>query len=141
MLKEKVWMDKRDAAVIVADFGQAGVEGYAMAFLKLCNNAREYPDTIWHIENNSDNKVTVVCPLKAEDRVKDFLTDIVYRYDVGAEEGKKAIGVGKVVDSWHTKIGVFERSFDSTAKYGTDQYDKDIDEGFEVEFFTVGDAE
>lgn len=37
------------------------IEGYAMAWLKLCNNAREYNNIIWKIENDRNNNVYVWC--------------------------------------------------------------------------------
>ena len=47
MLNERLVFEKKKAAVITADFSAPEIEGYAMAWLKLCNNAREYKNIIW----------------------------------------------------------------------------------------------
>ena len=53
MLKEKLTIERKKAVMITADFTAPTTESYAMAWLKLCNNAREYKDVIWRIENDS----------------------------------------------------------------------------------------
>lgn len=41
MLKEKLVIKRKAATLITVDFTAPEIEGYAMAWLKLCNNARE----------------------------------------------------------------------------------------------------
>lgn len=57
MLKEKLSIERKKAVMITADFTAPTTESYAMAWLKLCNNAREYKDVIWRVENDSGNRV------------------------------------------------------------------------------------
>lgn len=49
------------------------VEEYAKKFLTIYNNAREYPDTIAHVENNYDNRVYVTVYEKAKERAVEWL--------------------------------------------------------------------
>ena len=44
MLKEKLSIERKKAVMITADFTAPTTESYAMAWLKLCNNARGYKD-------------------------------------------------------------------------------------------------
>ena len=46
MLKEKLSIERKKAVMITADFTAPTTESYAMAWLKLCNNAREYKDVM-----------------------------------------------------------------------------------------------
>ena len=80
MLKEKLSIERKKAVMITADFTAPTTESYAMAWLRLCNNAREYKDVIWRIENDSGNKVYVWCDPKYKETVIEFLTGIVYYY-------------------------------------------------------------
>nr|DAG04536.1 MAG TPA: hypothetical protein [Siphoviridae sp. ctDXu9] len=41
MLKEKLVIERKAATLITVDFTAPEIVGYAMAWLKLCNNARE----------------------------------------------------------------------------------------------------
>lgn len=78
MLKEKLSIERKKAVMITADFTAPTTESYAMAWLKLCNNAREYKDVIWRVENDSGNRVYVWCNPKYKETVIEFLTGIVY---------------------------------------------------------------
>ena len=49
MLKEKIYFERKKAVLLTVDFSGT-VEEYAMAWLKLTNNAREYGNMIWKIE-------------------------------------------------------------------------------------------
>ena len=49
------------------------VEEYAKKFLTIYNNAREYPNTIAHVENNYDNHVYVTVYEKAKERAVEWL--------------------------------------------------------------------
>lgn len=93
MLKEKLSIERKKAVMITADFTAPTTESYAMAWLRLCNNAREYKDVIWRIENDSGNKVYVWCDPKYKETVIEFLTGIVYYYqeDKGPTSEEKAI--------------------------------------------------
>lgn len=64
-VKESMRLERKPAVLITADFSGPNVEAYAMAWLKLTNNAREYPKMIYKIwnERNSD-KVYVLCDPK-----------------------------------------------------------------------------
>lgn len=125
MLKEKLSMRKEDCVLIEADFGGAGVEAYALAFLKLFNNAREYPKTIYKVENLRDSdKVYVLCPKKAEERVKNFLTGIEHTWD---KETKTLTSVGKVLSVMPAKVGFIEYDWDSTYHYDDPRSEDDYD--------------
>ena len=49
------------------------VDEYAKNFLAIYNNAREYPDTIAHVENCYDNRVYVTVYEKAKERAMEWL--------------------------------------------------------------------
>lgn len=72
-MKGEVYFEEIDGVCITADFSGKRVEDYAMAWLKLTNNAREFDDTILKITNNSKNAVYVYCPANREDIVRNFL--------------------------------------------------------------------
>ena len=93
MLKEELTFERKTAAVITVDFSAPKIEGYAMAWLKLCNNAREYKNIIWKIENDRNNKVYVWCNPDRKDEVVDFLTGIVNCY-----KDEEVVPIGKVID-------------------------------------------
>lgn len=50
-----------------------GVDEYAKNFLAIYNNAREYPNTIAHVENFYDNRVFVTVYEKAKERAVEWL--------------------------------------------------------------------
>ena len=76
MLKENIYFERKKAVLLTVDFSGT-VEEYAMAWLKLTNNAREYSNMIWKIQNTSSNTVYVYCNPKSAEAVKDFCTGIV----------------------------------------------------------------
>ena len=49
------------------------VQGYALSFLHIWNNAREYPDMFYKVENNSGNDVYVTCRPKDAESIKEYL--------------------------------------------------------------------
>ena len=108
MLKENLTFERKRAAVIIADFSAPVIEGYAMAWLKLCNNAREYKNIIWKIENDRSNKVCVWCNPDRKDEVVNFLTGIVNCYK-------------------DQEIGVPVYEYESTSKGGSNEWEDDID--------------
>ena len=52
---------------------EGSVENYAMAWLHLTNNAREFPEIFLKHYNNSGDSVFVVTPEKCVERMKDYL--------------------------------------------------------------------
>lgn len=122
MLKENLTFERKRAAVIIADFSAPVIEGYAMAWLKLCNNAREYKSIIWKIENDRSNKVCVWCDPDRKDEVVDFLTGIVNCY-----KDQEVVPIGKVIDISEEVIGVPVYEYESTSKGGSDEWEDDID--------------
>ena len=101
MLKEKLSIERKKAVMITADFTAPTTESYAMAWLKLCNNAREYKDVIWRVENDSGNRVYVWCNPKYKETVIEFLTGIVYYH----QEDKGPTSVGKVIEAEDVTVG------------------------------------
>ena len=122
MLKEKLTFKRKKAAVITADFSAPKIEGYAMAWLKLCNNAREYKNIIWKIENDRNNKVYVWCNPDRKDNVIDFLTGIVEFY-----EDDKITSIGKVIDISEEVVGIPVYEYESTGDCGSDEWENDIE--------------
>lgn len=122
MLKENLTFERKRAAVIIADFSAPVIEGYAMAWLKLCNNAREYKNIIWKIENNRNNNVCVWCDPDRKDEVVNFLTGIVNCY-----KDQEVTPIGKVIDVSEEVIGVPVYEYESTSKGGSDEWEDDID--------------
>lgn len=121
MLKEELTFERKTAAVITVDFSAPKIEGYAMAWLKLCNNAREYKNIIWKIENDRNNKVYVWCNPDRKDEVVDFLTGIVNCY-----KDEEVVPIGKVIDVSEEVIGVPVYEYESTSKGGSDEWENDI---------------
>lgn len=122
MLKERLVFERKKAAVITADFSAPVIEGYAMAWLKLCNNAREYKNIIWKIENDRDNKVYVWCNPDRKDNVIDLLTDIVNYY-----KDEKVTPIGKVINVSEEVVGVPVYEYESTSEVGSDKWEDDIE--------------
>lgn len=122
MLKEELTFERKRAAVITADFSAPVIEGYAMAWLKLCNNAREYKSIIWKIENDRNNNVYVWCNPNRKDEVVNFLTGIVNCY-----KDQEVTPIGKVIDISEEVIGVPVYEYESTSKGGSNEWENDID--------------
>lgn len=122
MLKEELTFERKRAAVITADFSAPVIEGYAMAWLKLCNNAREYKNIIWKIENDRNNNVCVWCNPDRKDEVVNFLTGIVNCY-----KDQEVVPIGKVIDVSEEVIGAPVYEYESTSKGGSDEWEDDID--------------
>ena len=102
MLKEKLTIERKKAVLLTVEFNGT-VEEYAMAWLKLTNNAREYSNMIWKIQNTSSNTVYVYCNPKSAEAVRDFCTGIVTFYH---EEEDKVHSVGEVIDEKEIVVGV-----------------------------------
>ena len=125
MLKEKLIIKRRDAILLTVDFSGKTIEDYAMAWLKLTNNAREYRDIIWKITNERDtNKVYVWCDPKRVETIKEFLTGITYRYD---KENDEKICVGKVIGEDKVIVGLPVYEYESDCDLDDPQWGEDID--------------
>ena len=123
MLKEELTFERKRVVVIIADFSAPVIEGYAMAWLKVCNNAREYKNIIWKIENDrNNNNVYVWCNPDRKDEVIEFLTGIVEFY-----EGDKITPIGKVINVSEEVIGVPVYEYESTCDSNDEQWYEDID--------------
>lgn len=122
MLKERLVIERKAATLITADFTAPEITGYAMAWLKLCNNARELKRIIWKIENDAKNKVYVWCDPHYKDEMIDFLTGIVYFHKDG-----KPIPIGKVLNVCDDTIGVPVYEYESTCDSNDEQWYEDID--------------
>lgn len=103
-MRKNIEIKIEKAILLEVDFSGGGTEGYAMAWLKLTNVARENKEVIWRIKNNAGNCVDVYCNPKYADKVKDFVTDIIYRVSYDGE--RKVTYVGKVVDSQEVRVGI-----------------------------------
>lgn len=122
MLKENLTFKRKRAAVITADFSAPVIEGYAMAWLKLCNNAREYKNIIWKIKNDRSDNVCVWCNPDRKDEVVDSLNGIVNCY-----KDQEVIPIGKVIDISEEVIGVPVYEYESTCDSNDEQWYEDID--------------
>ena len=123
MLKERIRFEKRDATMLTVDFS-GSIEDYALAWLKLTNNAREYPDMIWRISNDKGNNVYVICNPKSAKAVKDFCTDIISGYN---EKENAPYSIGKVIDEMGITVGVPIYEYYSTYDCDDERWEDDLD--------------
>ena len=123
MLKEKLTFERKNAVLLTVEF-KGTIEEYAMAWLKLTNNAREYSNMIWKIQNTSSNTVYVYCNPKSAEAVKDFCTGIVSFYH---EEEDKMNYVGEVVNETEVIVGVPNYEWESTCSVDDPQWEEDFD--------------
>ena len=123
MLKEKMYFERKKAVLLTVDFSGT-IEEYAMAWLKLTNNAREYGNMIWKIENCSGNNVYVYCNPKSADAVKDFCEGIYVSYH---EDEEKMHYIGKVIEEEEVTVGVPIYEWESTCKVDDPQWEEDCD--------------
>ena len=123
MLKEKLTFERRKAILLTVEF-KGTVEEYAMAWLKLTNNAREYGNMIWKIQNTSSNTVYVYCNPKSADAVKDFCTGLVTFYH---EEEDEMHFVGEVTNETEVIVGVPIYEWESTCSVSDPQWEEDFD--------------
>lgn len=124
MIKEELTFTRKKAVLLTVEFNGT-VEEYALAWLKLTNNAREYSNMIWKIQNTSSNTVYVYCNPKSAEAVKDFCTGIVSFYH---EEENKMNYVGEVVNETEVIVGVPYYEWESTCSVDDPQWEKDFDE-------------
>ena len=123
MLKEKLAFVRKKAVLLTVEF-KGTIEEYAMAWLKLTNNAREYSNMIWKIKNNSGNKVYVYCNPKSAESVKEFCTGIVSFYH---EEEDKIHSVGEVIEECEITVGVPIYDWNSTCDIDDPKWEDDCD--------------
>lgn len=64
---------KKEKAVLFSITLEGNTQEYALSFLHIWNNAREYPHMIYKVENNSGNSVFVTCNPKRAEEVKEYL--------------------------------------------------------------------
>lgn len=122
MLKENFKFEKRKAILLTVSF-KGTIEEYAMAWLKLTNNAREYPKNIWKIYNDKGCNVYVICNPKSVQMIKDFCTGIYVSYD---EKTNKAHYVGEVINEEEIIVGV--PIYETESLSNTDEeFEKDMD--------------
>lgn len=65
---------KQGKAVKISATFKGSVENYALAWLHLTNNAREFPEIFLKHYNNSGNGVFVITPEKYVEKMKEYLT-------------------------------------------------------------------
>ena len=123
MLKERITFERKEAVLLTVDFSGT-IEEYAMAWLKLTNNAREYGNMIWKISNNRENNVYVICNPQSAEAVKEFCTGIVTMY---CEKNNEMHYIGKVIKEEKITVGVPIYEYESTYRYDDDRWYDDID--------------
>jgi hypothetical protein len=131
MLKEKLTIERRKAVLLTVDIsgkhsdGNERLKEYALAWLKLTNNAREYKNMIWKIENNRNNDwVYVWCNPKSAENIKDFCNHIISSYDSTAD---KMNYIGKVIDEEEVEVGFPIYEYESTCDSNNPQWEEDIE--------------
>lgn len=123
MLKERISIERKKAVLLTVDFS-GKTEEYALAWLKLTNNAREYSNMIWKISNDRGNKVYVICNPKSAEAVREFCTGIMQFYH---EEDDQIYSIGKVIDGQEITVGVPVYEYESTCKGDDPRWEDDID--------------
>lgn len=64
---------KKEKATKISVELKSNTQEYALSFLHIWNNAREYPNMFYKVENNSGNSVFITCNPKYVDEVKEYL--------------------------------------------------------------------
>lgn len=122
MLKEKLTFERKKAILLTVKF-KGSVEEYALAWLKLTNNAREYSNMIWKIQNSASDTVYVYCNPKSAEAVKDFCTGIVSYYHEDIDEIHY---IGEVTEEQEIIVGVPIYEWDSTCNSSDPQWEEDF---------------
>lgn len=52
---------------------EGDTQRYALSFLHIWNNAREYPNMFYKVENNSGNDVYITCRTKDKESITEYL--------------------------------------------------------------------
>lgn len=135
MLKEKITIERRKAILLTVEFNGSDEE-YAMAWLKLTNNAREYSNRIWKISNTRSNVIYVLCNPESVESVKDFCTGIYINWTKDGELNY----VGEVTDEEEIIVGVpiYECHSTHSVINEIEEWEKDFDKSIhnwlEVEY-------
>lgn len=109
MMTEKIIIERRKAILLTVELNGT-TEEYAMAWLILTNNAREYSNRIWKIHNTPGNIVFIYCDPESVEDVKNLCTGIVTSY----REKNEIHFVGKVINEKEIIIGVPIYEWNST---------------------------
>ena len=123
MLKEEISFKRKEAVLLTVDFS-GPIEGYAMAWLKLTNNAREYGNMIWKIFNDREKGVYVICNPKHVEAVKEFCDGIYTYYN---EKKDETCYIGKVISEGKIIVGVPMYEYESTCWGDDEKWEADID--------------
>lgn len=123
MLIEKIRIERKKAVLLTVDFS-GRIDEYALAWLKLTNNAREYPKMIWRIENGRGDNVYVYCNPKSADSIKEFVTGIVGCY---REDEDKVHYVGKIVAEREIEVAFPVYEYESSYKSNDPRWEEDIE--------------
>lgn len=67
------YFHKKEKAIQFSVELKGDTQEYALSFLHIWNNAREYPNMFYKVENNSGNSVFVTCNPKYTDEIKEYL--------------------------------------------------------------------
>lgn len=67
------YFHKKGKAIQITVSLDGNLEKYALSFLHIWNNAREYPEMFYKVENNSGNDVIVTCRPKDAENIKEYL--------------------------------------------------------------------
>lgn len=93
----KYFHEKEEAIQITVRL-DGDIQKYAMSFLHIWNNAREYPETFYKVENiSASNDVFITCNPDDVEEVKEYLeqfgeirhTEEINRFVIFAEYDKK----------------------------------------------------
>lgn len=78
MIKKVVMKHKVGKAVKIECTFKGKLEDYAMAWLHLTNNAREYPFAFLKHYNNAGNNVTVITTEQYQEKMKEYLEGLAH---------------------------------------------------------------
>ena len=67
------YFHKKEKAIRFSVELEGNTQEYALSFLHIWNNAREYPYMLYKVENNSGNSVFITCNPKKAEEVKEYL--------------------------------------------------------------------
>lgn len=79
------YFHEKEKAIQITVRLDGNIQEYALSFLHIWNNAREYPNMFYKVQNNSGNSVHVTCNSKYADEIKEYLEqfgEILYTEEV-----------------------------------------------------------
>lgn len=109
----KYYHEKEKATRITVRL-EGDVQKYALSFLHIWNNAREYPNMFYRVENNSGNNVYITCRTKDAESITEYLEQF-----------------GEIICT--EEINWFVIKADMDMKGWNELYDDDCDTDFTVE--------